>query len=159
MWGGVEVDGEPGVARAVRHVGGSSDRWRYIAAACRVGNHVICNIRPVAPCTCPCHSDIYSLVWREGDYVIVTYSSGQIELRSGRLIWTEELAEAVGLGSVAGAVLARREWIREPPVFLDAGMATASRPDAPLTRAYGTVGVRPAGQPAQVPGSAGVPGV
>ena len=91
---------------------------RYVAGSCRVGNHLLCRTRSVVSCTCPCHRDIYSVVWRAGDYVIVTYTTGEIELQPGRLTWAEELAETVGLMPVPGTLRGREEWIREPDVFI-----------------------------------------
>ena len=110
--------GRPAVGEARHDSGEGAGRWRYIAAPCRLGTHAACDLRAVAPCTCPCHADIYSVVWREGDYVVVTYASGEVELRSGRLLWAEELARSTGLRGMTGTVLGREEWVREPEVFI-----------------------------------------
>ena len=105
---------------AARHGARRAVPFGYESPSCRIGQHQSCGERRAVRCTCLCHSDLYSVIWREGDYVVVTHASGEIELRSGRLIWAEELAKTVGLRPVPGTQLGREEWIREPEVFVRA---------------------------------------
>jgi hypothetical protein len=111
-------------------MGERPEACRYVGASCRVGNHLICEARTVVPCTCPCHRDIYSIVWRKGDYVIVTYASGELELRPGRLLWAEELGESVGLKPVPGRLLGRGEWVRDPDFLVGTGTVETGSVDA-----------------------------
>ena len=53
--------------------------------------------------------------------MIVTYTSGEVELQPGRLTWAQELAESVGLRSVPCTVRGREEWIRGADVFIRTG--------------------------------------
>jgi hypothetical protein len=100
--------------------------FSYVSVACRqVGGHSTCVRRRWSRCTCPCHANTASVVWRVGDRIGVTSHEGEVVLRSGNLKWARDLAETIGLKPVPGTPVGREEWVQ---ASLEAHWHTSQHP-------------------------------
>ena len=100
--------------RLVESRAAATTTYAYVSAACRqVGGHPACVRLRWSRCTCPCHSETVSLVWRVGDRIVVTTSAGEVTVRSGSIKWARDLAEHLRLKAVARTPVGREEWVRE----------------------------------------------
>ena len=89
--------------RAVERVIGQEVRWHH--AEPRIWEGWLSAGDPEA---------IESVLWREGDHIVVTYADNTCDLRPGTRERAEAMAKGAGLTPVVGTTVGREEWAREP---------------------------------------------